>query len=104
MVHLLTVCTGNICRSPYAERYLQRNLDDVAPGPLVRTSEQLVDALANLDTVRAEYADRYAAFQRTFSCLEDGSATDRVLDLLFRSGLGSGFGMASAPLVINGKA
>jgi CDP-glycerol glycerophosphotransferase (TagB/SpsB family) len=76
------------------------DLEDVAPGPLVRTSDELVGAIADLDAVRAQYADRYAGFQRTFSCLEDGSATDRVLDLLFPTG----HGLGSAPLAINGKA
>lgn len=76
------------------------DLEDVAPGPLVRTSAELVEALGDLDAVRATYSDRYAAFRQTFSCLEDGSATDRVLDLLFRSRPGVG----SAPLVSNGKA
>lgn len=31
-VNVVTVCTGNICRSPWAERYLQLHLDDLAPG------------------------------------------------------------------------
>lgn len=31
-VRLLTVCTGNICRSPYAQIALQAALDDVRPG------------------------------------------------------------------------
>jgi len=29
---ILTVCTGNICRSPMAERLLQAGLDNVSPG------------------------------------------------------------------------
>lgn len=29
---ILTVCTGNICRSPLAERLLQAGLDQMAPG------------------------------------------------------------------------
>lgn len=29
---ILTVCTGNICRSPLAERLLQSGLDEAAPG------------------------------------------------------------------------
>ncbi|MBT1002788.1 low molecular weight phosphatase family protein [Paenarthrobacter sp. DKR-5] len=29
---ILTVCTGNICRSPMAERLLQAGLDEVCPG------------------------------------------------------------------------
>ena len=31
-VRILTVCTGNICRSPVAERILQAGLDEVRPG------------------------------------------------------------------------
>ncbi|RNL57382.1 low molecular weight phosphatase family protein [Arthrobacter oryzae] len=31
-VKILTVCTGNICRSPVAERILQAGLDQVRPG------------------------------------------------------------------------
>ena len=31
-VRILTVCTGNICRSPAAERLLQAGLDQVQPG------------------------------------------------------------------------
>lgn len=31
-VHLLTVCTGNICRSPFAHLTLQHALDEARPG------------------------------------------------------------------------
>ncbi|MEZ2388364.1 low molecular weight phosphatase family protein [bacterium RCC_150] len=31
-IRILTVCTGNICRSPVAERLLQAGLDQVRPG------------------------------------------------------------------------
>ena len=37
-VRILTVCTGNICRSPAAERLLQAGLDQVVPGGFVVTS------------------------------------------------------------------
>ncbi|AXK37212.1 CDP-glycerol glycerophosphotransferase family protein [Streptomyces armeniacus] len=51
-----------------------------APGPLVKTSEELVRALRELDTVRAEYGDRYAEFVRDFCEPADGLATRRVVD------------------------
>lgn len=31
LFRILLVCTGNICRSPLAERFLQRGLDEIAP-------------------------------------------------------------------------
>ncbi|MCQ1957277.1 low molecular weight phosphatase family protein [Arthrobacter sp. zg-Y826] len=35
---ILTVCTGNICRSPMAERLLQAGMDSLAPGEFEITS------------------------------------------------------------------
>ncbi|MBB3082849.1 CDP-glycerol glycerophosphotransferase family protein [Geodermatophilus sabuli] len=61
------------------------DLEDVAPGPLLSTSRELVDAIADLDAVTARHAERYARFRETFCHLEDGHATERVLDLLFPS-------------------
>lgn len=37
-VKILTVCTGNICRSPVAERLLQAGLDQAVPGGFVVAS------------------------------------------------------------------
>ncbi|SEP07169.1 CDP-glycerol glycerophosphotransferase family protein [Trujillonella endophytica] len=59
------------------------DLAEVAPTPLLRTSGELVEALADLDAVTARGAERYARFRETFCSLEDGHATERVLDLLF---------------------
>ena len=77
------------------------DLEQVAPGPLVRTSDELIGAIADLDAVRARFADRYAAFRRTFCCLDDGHATDRVLDLLFPPGATPG---GPAPVTTSGRA
>jgi CDP-glycerol glycerophosphotransferase len=66
------------------------DLAEVAPGPLVRTSEELVEAIADSDVAASEVAERYARFRDTFCSLEDGHATDRVLDLLFPPGGSAG--------------
>jgi CDP-glycerol glycerophosphotransferase len=58
------------------------DLAEIAPGPLITTSEELLRAIPEADTLAAEHADRYARFRETFCSLEDGHATDRVLDLL----------------------
>ncbi len=55
-----------------------------APGPLLRTEAQVLEALADLGAVTAAHADRYAAFRATWCHLEDGHATDRVLEALLR--------------------
>jgi CDP-glycerol glycerophosphotransferase (TagB/SpsB family) len=62
------------------------DLAEVAPTPLLHTSKELVDAIADVDAIAAKNADRYARFRDTFTHLEDGSATERALNLLFPSG------------------
>jgi len=66
------------------------DLEEVAPGPLVRTSEELVDAIADIDRVGAQHAGRYARFQELFTHLEDGAATRRVLDLILPAATAAG--------------
>ena len=55
-----------------------------APGPVTRTDSELVEALADTSSWRATYAQRYSEFQAVYCHLEDGHATDRVLEKLNR--------------------
>jgi CDP-glycerol glycerophosphotransferase len=57
-----------------------------APGPLLRTTEELAGALRELDAVSAAYAERYRAFAQEFCALDDGHAAARVADRLFTGG------------------
>ncbi len=59
------------------------DLEQIAPGPLVATSDEVLAALGDLDEVVAAHADRYAKFRQTFDPYDDGHATERVLDLFF---------------------
>src|SRR3712207_9091122 len=57
------------------------DLEDVAPGPMLSTSTELIDAIADLDGVRERHATRYAEFQQTFCHLEEigrASCRERV--------------------------
>ena len=54
-----------------------------APGPLLRTTDELAAALVDLDGVVAEHADRYREFAAAFCELDDGRAAARVVDRLF---------------------
>ena len=53
-----------------------------APGPVLRSTGELVGALEDLPQVQKEYAERYAAFQERYLALEDGHAADRVVERL----------------------
>ncbi|WP_405017784.1 bifunctional glycosyltransferase family 2 protein/CDP-glycerol:glycerophosphate glycerophosphotransferase [Kitasatospora sp. NBC_00070] len=53
-----------------------------APGPLLSTSAELVEALGAVDAVAARHADAYAAFRQKYCDLDDGQAAVRVVDAL----------------------
>jgi len=59
-------------------------LADEAPGPLVETTADLIDVVRDLDGSRASHAERYARFRERYCHLEDGGATQRVLERLGR--------------------
>ncbi len=55
-----------------------------APGPLLDTSEQVVAALADLDAVAAKYREAQDAFRASFCPLDDGKASARACDRIFK--------------------
>jgi CDP-glycerol glycerophosphotransferase len=54
-----------------------------APGPLLRTTEEVVDAIGDLDDGRAPFLSRYEHFVSTYCTLDDGGATSRVIERVF---------------------
>ncbi|WP_022929705.1 CDP-glycerol--glycerophosphate glycerophosphotransferase [Patulibacter americanus] len=61
------------------------DFEPVAPGPLLADTDGVIAALRDLPAVTAQNADRYATFRERFAHLEDGHATERVLDRLLRT-------------------
>ena len=59
------------------------DLEGVAPGPLLRTTDEVVEALRSADAVRAQYGERYDAFIAAYCSLADGGAAARVVDRVF---------------------
>jgi len=56
-----------------------------APGPLLRTSAEVIGALGELDAVEARHRPAYESFRERFCGLEDGHASERVLDAVLGS-------------------
>ncbi|TXR57901.1 CDP-glycerol glycerophosphotransferase family protein [Quadrisphaera setariae] len=53
------------------------------PGPLLTRPHELAEALGDLPGVASAFQGQYAAFRERWCSLEDGRATDRVLDAFF---------------------
>jgi CDP-glycerol glycerophosphotransferase len=57
--------------------------EPTAPGPLASSTEEVVDALLDLDGVRERYADAYREFHDAYLDLDDGHAASRLVDAVF---------------------
>lgn len=51
-----------------------------SPGRLVRTSSELIDSIRDIDTVWPQYSERFDRFHRLFCDLDDGHASQRVVN------------------------
>src|SRR3954470_1604661 len=58
---------------------------EIVPGPLLRTTDDVADALRDIDGVQRAHAQRYDEFTRRFCELDDGHASARVVDRLFET-------------------
>jgi CDP-glycerol glycerophosphotransferase len=58
------------------------DFEATVPGPLLRTTDELAEALREVDAVAGEYEERYARFKAMFCDLDDGRASARVVDRL----------------------
>ena len=50
----------------------------LAPGPIVRTTAEVIGQLRGFKTLQEAFADRYEQFRRTFCHLDDGNAGERL--------------------------
>ena len=50
------------------------------PGPLLKTTDEIIDAIINIEDVKAEYKEKYDIFYERFCGIEDGDASKRIVD------------------------
>jgi CDP-glycerol glycerophosphotransferase len=79
----ILLCTYDLDRYRDELRGLYLALEDDAPGPLLRTTAEVIEALRDLDAVTSAHADAYVRFVARFCDLEDGHATERVVETVF---------------------
>ncbi|GAA4908253.1 CDP-glycerol glycerophosphotransferase [Stackebrandtia albiflava] len=59
------------------------DLENEGPGPVLETTDEVVEALCDLPKTQRDYAERYARIREIFGHAEDGHATDRFIERLF---------------------
>ena len=56
---------------------------DILPGPIVKTENDLINEIKNIDDYNKIYSDKYKKFNQKFNYLDDGNATKRVVNVIF---------------------
>ncbi|GGE54813.1 hypothetical protein GCM10011391_37240 [Pullulanibacillus camelliae] len=59
------------------------NFEQEAPGPFMKNTEDIIQNVLNIDSVNKAYHDKYKAFYNKYCLLEDGQASQRIVDKLF---------------------
>ncbi|GHH97452.1 hypothetical protein AM1BK_09950 [Neobacillus kokaensis] len=60
------------------------DFEEEAPGPFLFDTEDIANALENIEDVKVKYKDKYDAFKRKYCPLEDGRAAERVVNQFFK--------------------
>lgn len=53
------------------------------PGPLLFTTEEVIDAIEHIDDVNDEYYDKYEEFYKRFCSIDDGNASRRIVEKIW---------------------
>lgn len=61
------------------------DLEKEAPGPLVYNTDEIITSIENIETVKTEYKERYRNFKQKFCPLDDGFASYRIVESLFKN-------------------
>lgn len=54
------------------------------PGPIIKDENNLINAIENIGTIEDEYVNKYSEFHSQFCYLEDGNASKRVINEVFK--------------------
>lgn len=66
-----------------AERGFYFDFEQLAPGPILASDKEVLQALGRIDSISKLYEERYRAWQAKFNALEDGNAAARVVDIVW---------------------
>ena len=60
------------------------DIEREVPGPLVFTTDEVIDAIKGIDLVTKQYKERYKEFYNRFCGWEDGQASKKVVESVFK--------------------
>ena len=54
------------------------DIEKDVPGPILYTSDEVIDAIEHIDTITEKYKERYDVFYERFCSVDDGHASERI--------------------------
>ena len=60
------------------------DINTEVPGPLLKNNDEVVEAISNIDSIEKEYKERYDEFYDRFCNIEDGNASQRIYNRLWK--------------------
>ena len=60
------------------------DIHEEVPGPLLKTTEEVIDSIKNIESLKDEYMDKYDAFYERFCSIEDGNASKRIVEKVWK--------------------
>ena len=60
------------------------DLEELLPGPLVFTTDEIIDTIKDLPHVMEKFADKAEGFYKRFNDWEDGSSSQKVVEQVFK--------------------
>ncbi|MFE6166455.1 CDP-glycerol glycerophosphotransferase family protein [Viridibacillus arvi] len=61
------------------------DIENEVPGPLVKTTDEIIDAVLNIDKVTIEYKEKYDIFYDKICSWETGKATEKIVEKVFKN-------------------
>ncbi len=60
------------------------DFEHLAPGPLLKESDEVIAAIESIDQLSENYKQRFMKFNERFCALEDGNAAKRIVEHVFK--------------------
>jgi len=60
------------------------DMEKDVPGPLLKTTEEIVECIKNIDQVKEAYKEKYDRFVETFCAWDNGTASEQIVKHVFQ--------------------
>ena len=60
------------------------DMEKELPGPLVYSTQEVINQIKDIETMNKKYADRYDQFYEKFCSIDDGNASKRAVEAVFK--------------------